>query len=147
MNEDQIRQIVQDELSKSNIGGSFNTVPYHIHNNSDSPQLVPQSTKGFTPLPSLPNLGATPSVDNGVFSPQNLFGLSVSSPQAPGTFVPLAATTYVYPVPVIFGGMGTLFNGGVAPIGSIVAAFTSSGYELWVRYDDSWHGVALPLTT
>lgn len=137
-----IKQMIADAVNAANLGGGFNQTPYHVHNNTDSPQLPPSSTKGFTALPSLPNKAAS-FITNGVFSAHNLVNETIIN-STNGSQTP--AQSYCYPLSIIFGGTGTTFNGGIATTGTMVAAITGDGYEFWIRYDDSWHGVNLPLS-
>lgn len=140
---DLINKMIADAVNAANLGGGFNQTPYHLHNQTDSPQLPPSSTKGFVPLPSIPNHGTTPATTNAVFSAINLTDETVNNPTSQSQ---TPAQSYVYPMPLIFGGISTTFSGGVAPTGVYLGSITSSGYEFWIRFDDSWHGVNLPLS-
>lgn len=156
MNEDQVKkiakQVFDEQLAQTQYG--FSSIPFHIHNQTDSPILPPTSVGGFVPLPA--------NNPTGVVSPK------VLNPSGPGTesqIVNHRATThaqqppavYVFPVPIIYGyGVGgySAFNGGDAPIGSLVC-FSNAGTtaQLFIKVQTGespdtfiWRGVTLPLT-
>lgn len=65
MNEEEVRKIVQDEMKKMALIGSFN-IPYHTHGGIDSPQLdLKTALLGFPILPFGPSLGNYPGAPNG----------------------------------------------------------------------------------
>lgn len=142
MNEDKIReialQVFQEQLAQTQFNVS--SVPYHEHNQTDSPRLPPTSIINFVALPA-----TTDNVTSGVLSKNNI---SVSTPPY----------GIIYPTPVIRGvgaGVFNAFNGGDAPFGSFVCFMpnnaTTNPPQLWIRLentlgDPTWYGVNLPLT-
>ena len=137
MNEDKIKQIAlqvfQEQLAKTQFDVS--SMPYHTHNQTDSPRIPPTSVLNFVNLP------ATKGTEtSGVISTDNI---GVSYPPFPT----------VYPIPIITGygvGVYSQFNGGEAPVGSSLM-FQNVGldlYQLWIRTVDAddvpiWVGVDL----
>lgn len=134
-NEQKMRQIAKEvfdqELAKTQYG--FSSIPFHTHNQTDSPKIPPTSVNNFASLPATPG---------GVLSPDNI---SVSQP-------PFGI---IYPNPVIRGvGVGSFsaFNGGSAPLGSMVVFLppdsTVDAPNLWIMLENSlseptWYGVNL----
>ena len=135
MDENQIRNLVQQEVQSMMSRYGVAQVPFHTHNGIDSPQL-PQ----FQPASSGPS---------GVFSPKNI---------APQQVVNLNPTTgignpnvQVMPVPIIYGaggGVSSQFDGGDAPLGTIILFQNDpSVIQLWWRVYSTvagaprWYGV------
>lgn len=137
MNEEKIKEIAKqvfdENLQATQYG--FNSIPFHIHNQTDSQQIPPTSVFNFKVLPA--NNG---TVTSGVLSKNNI---SVSKP-------PYGV---IYPTPVIRGvgaGVYSNFNGGNAPLGSTVAFMTPglNIWQLWIMLEDvngdpHWYGVDL----
>lgn len=109
MNEQEIRNLIEqifDEKLKATQYG-FNSVPFHVHNQTDSPKIPPTSVLNFTTLPAN---NAITAATSGVLSTTNI-GNST------------APYGIVYPLPIIdgYGVAGfSQFNEGIAPRGSVV---------------------------
>lgn len=121
MNEDKIKQIATEVFNQQLRSTQFNvsSVPYHLHNQTDSPNIPPTSVTNFVALPA---------TTGGVLSATNI---GVSTPPY----------GIIYPTPVINGyGVGgfSQFNEGNAPFGTMLL-FQNSGiplYQLWVMLED-----------
>lgn len=137
MNEDYIKKIAEQVFNEKLEATqySFKSIPFHTHNQTDSPRIPPTSVLNFATLPA--NNG---TVTSGVLSTNSI---SVSEP-------PYGV---IYPTPVIRGvgvGVYSTFNGGDAPLGSTVAFMTPGlgVWELWVMLEDAsgvphWYGTSL----
>lgn len=103
-------------------------VPTHSHNNVDSNQLFPSSIKDFNSLPA---------TTGSVLSPGKLLSsFLANNPQV----------VYNYPLPVITGTGADPFNGGDAPDGTTLIFDIPGGTtRIWVRANNTWSGVNLPL--
>lgn len=158
MDENKIRQIVRDEINKSQSGLPY--VPPHLHDGSSN-LLINQQTLGFIPVPQ--HLNKTTfnytAESNGVRinnleDPVYGFGSPNILEPADATHVAQYVTNpfvFINPIPVVVGnGVGnqSAFNGGSAPDGTIVAFLTGSTTTsfLYVRFSGSWYGVNLAAT-
>lgn len=128
MNEEQVRQIVKDEMSKNYMSGSPD-IPPHSHNGTDNLSLFMRDILGvnlITPMEFYSNINSNPRQG-------------------------LSNTEYNYnlPVPVIkAGGVGPTgqFLGGNAAEGTIVGFYNPVGtYQIWIFMNGDWHGTDLTL--
>lgn len=97
MNEQDIRNIVQDEIAKAAQKAQYGVtrVPVHIHNNIDAPNIPQYSITGFVPLPGIDNSIASPTLLNGQAL---VFGdTAFSTPYIN------YANIFTYPLPIIYG--------------------------------------------
>lgn len=117
-------QVFKEQLGQSQY--KVTSVPAHSHNQTDSPRIPPTSVTNFAALPA----GET-----GVLSKNNI---SISFPPY----------GIIYPIPVIRAvGVGpfSAFNGGDAPLGSMIVFMGPAGNELWIMLEDlagvpTWYG-------
>lgn len=161
MDEAQVRQIVQDELTKNYTSGTPK-IPPHQHNSRDNLNVglgnitgsdaVPYGSDKISDVLNVPQYGyASPLklgskqfvLNNYRFIP----GLPVGIASLNQTFNAqlLQSTT---PIPVIIGATGETFQGGYGSVGTMVAFvnYGDSIFQLWVRLATGWNGVALPLS-
>lgn len=141
MNEDQIRAIVRNEMDKNYSSGSPD-IPPHAHNGNDNLQIDIGSLLGVNPIRQmqggqnfLANLTPAGS-DTGVIHPAQY----LANPEI----------KILGMVPVIQGngsGVQGAFNGGDAPIGTVVCFANGNLSTLWVKVDTGasggWVGVVL----
>lgn len=155
MDEKKMRQIAEEvfneKLNETQFG--FTSIPYHVHNGTDSPVILPLSVTGFASLPA--------NNPDGIVSPTTLdtqiFTFNSKTVNGSGGLdnKTRASAVYIYPTPIIYGyGVGThsAFNGGDAPYGTLIC-FSNAGTtaQLFIKIDDGtstgiWRGVTLPLT-
>lgn len=132
------KQVFNEELLKTQFG--FNSIPFHVHNQTDSPRIPPTSVINFVALPSKNTSNdpdGVPSSYSGVASVDNVSPfVSVNPP-------------IVYPTSVVegFGNGGgspdySVFHGGNATTGTVVpfyrASSASTTAEFWVCMTSSF---------
>lgn len=103
MDENKVRQIIQEELQKFTQKSQYSVanVPIHTHNNIDSPNLIQHSVVGFQALPSVVD---TTSKMPGIANPQFLNGQSLAFGDVfINTNSPQYTNIYTYPLPIIYG--------------------------------------------
>lgn len=137
MDENRIRQIIQEELRRST-GPSrfgFQNVPYHIHNKVDSPNLPPPSIVGFNALPA-----GTTGVMGLNFNLGNVFTSPVTSNNA----------AYNFPTTTLNSEGLNGFGGGDAPVGTMLLFNNPTvldGYWIFCNFSSQpggdWHGTQL----
>lgn len=119
MDENEVRQIVQEEIEKAAQQAQYGVsrVPVHTHNNIDSPNLNQPSITGFTALDGIAGGVANPDLLNGQAL---VFGDRVvgSKPNISYTNI------YNYALPVVYG-YGTT-SAGLTMTGSPVAGATTA---------------------
>lgn len=141
---DDVRRIATEVYQQLGSRFGVNQTPIHTHNGVDSPTLAPAALDPFQALRTTP--GA-------IFAPSNIAGQNVSNPIT-GTlsFSTVPTSVYVAPVPYIEGdgvGVSSAFNGGEAPIGTIIAFANAGVRQLWWRIynvgtdSNKWVGIDL----
>lgn len=133
MNEDQVRKIVQDEMQKAQYNVS--NVPFHVHNQIDSPNIPAISVTDFVSLPSNNTSNDTAGVPDpyaGVISDDNISPFEDAFPNV------------VYPTTVIGGfspGDYSNFNGGDAPLGTLIGFYNANTLgtvsQLWIALEET----------
>lgn len=124
MNENQVRQIATE---------IYNTL-----------SRAPHSVQGWSGNPLLPQFANVSNGASGVLSANKTVGQSVNVNPSTNKS---NSTPFVMPVPVIYGGSTTTFQGGSAPNGTVVLFLNGITVQLWVRAYDSvagapqWFGV------
>lgn len=95
MNEQQIRQIVQDEIKSSKQTSQYTVTrtPVHTHNNTDAPNVPAQNVVGFNILPAVDGGVIDPILLNGQYF--NVLENSVDQPITP--------TAVDFPITIIYG--------------------------------------------
>lgn len=148
MNEQQIRGLIEQVFDEKLKQTQYNvaSIPYHVHNQTDSPRIPPTSVIGYVPLPS---------TTGGIVNPVILDTQIINNRAT--TNKPNPPEIDVYPLPIIYGygvGVHSAFNGGDAPVGSLVC-FSNAGTtaQLFIKIQTGespdtfiWRGVTLPVT-
>lgn len=121
MNEQQIRAIVRDEMSKNYDSGSPK-VPRHTHDGVSNTQLSQTKLKEFISFPSVVGGVLTNSIAQGITTFQGSGSL---------------------PIPIVFGSGIKGFPGFTSTQGMILAfwAGSATGSYLYVYIDNDWHGI------
>jgi hypothetical protein len=156
MNEQQIRDIVQNELQKNYYSGSPN-VPPHSHNGTDGLNVDPVDLIGWTALPTTQQvyIKSFQNAQGTIFQPgvgeygfASATQLLTGVPSYPNQFL-TDSTIRQYPIPIVNGygvGANSGFNGGYAPDGTLVYFNNASAGGLYIRIDGFWRGVNFNLT-
>ncbi len=109
---------------------SVPTVPFHTHNNVDSPILPQTAVTGFFPLSNNPG---------GIIQVNRAQGTVINTPDG-------NKGKYVYPIPYFIADGMNGWSGGAAPVGTMVVFKSSlSGTVLLVNLaeEGDWWGIEL----
>ncbi len=140
MDENKIRQIVREELSRQDVSGRFKVqnIPYHTHDGVNSVILPPFSVKG---------INALSSNEQGVMGKNFAIGNVLINP------ILSNGAAYNLQTPTLSSEGLNGFTGGTAPIGTTIYFQNPTivdGYWIFVNFSDAeggdWHGIQLTVT-
>ncbi len=129
-------QVYEEMASKYDVVN----VPFHNHNNINSPILPATSVEGFVPLPA--NTG-------GVLSSGLLQQRQAYFYQKNEGLQSVVSSIPIYPLPIISGDItpeNFQFAGGDAPDGTLLIYKEAAAWQLWIRLFGVWKGVNLTLS-